>query len=412
MRLEDKLMEKVKAGKEIDIERALLIFSGLNTEKEIAEYKLKLGEIDAGFQIFLEVNDINQNKPVEVAKALHKYLWKGKKERYNGNYFLTEVIEAQRSIKDQPVGSCVGLTALYTVLGLRHGLDLSVIVDPRHVLSRLKPKGLFSRKKNIENNSRRGFDGKIEKNFKEYHHLPSLAIATLINRADSLHKSKNFFGALENLITALDFNIEHSDLYSRMGSLKGAWGYHEDAIKDQEKSIELDPKNPYPYHYLVHTKLVLGDLEGAKEAYQKALKVKARDEDEFHNFGRVNVAMEDYQKAVKSFNKARKIEPFFVEAIYECGLAKAELDDLEGALDEFKAALELQPTHRDIFDKLTFTRLRLKDYQGALEDYDEFLALYPEDEDLIHNREWIRRTKEHEDANKPYQKPKLMGVRY
>ena len=49
--LEDRLMEDIKEGKEVDAERAILIFSGVHDEEKIAEYKGKLEQIAKEWKI-------------------------------------------------------------------------------------------------------------------------------------------------------------------------------------------------------------------------------------------------------------------------------------------------------------------------------------------------------------------------
>jgi hypothetical protein len=124
-----------------DLETKLLAIT-LETDEEVATYTSKLDELQNGFHTFVRerrgkfVSGLRRlfgvkNNPAFVAEALHDYLWYGKSQRYNANIALTEVIDAQQNQDPNiRVGNCVGLTALYTVLALREGLDIRLMYQP------------------------------------------------------------------------------------------------------------------------------------------------------------------------------------------------------------------------------------------------------------------------------------------
>ena len=51
--LEDRLIEDLEKGEEVELERALLIISGFETEEQIKGYKQKLDWLQEGFQRYL-----------------------------------------------------------------------------------------------------------------------------------------------------------------------------------------------------------------------------------------------------------------------------------------------------------------------------------------------------------------------
>jgi hypothetical protein len=85
-----------------------------------------------------------------------------KKKRYNANVALSEVIDAQQDPdSNREVGNCVGLTALYSVLALRGGLEVTLMYrvaqkgQSGHVLSRVRA---AERYWDVENTSATGFN--------------------------------------------------------------------------------------------------------------------------------------------------------------------------------------------------------------------------------------------------------------
>jgi tetratricopeptide (TPR) repeat protein len=97
-----------------NLEKESLLASGLKDNDRLVEYRGKIDQLTKQF--------IGQIKPsretVEKARALFNWLWERKPGRYKpqGHFRLNDVIDAELSKKDQPVGNCLGLTLLYQCL--------------------------------------------------------------------------------------------------------------------------------------------------------------------------------------------------------------------------------------------------------------------------------------------------------
>ncbi len=180
MDFEEKLIQDIKAGNNVSLERGLLIISGLKTEEEISTYTQKLDQIYNGFiekltsKSPVSLSTLREYMAASLAKSLFEYLWNTKPKRCDGNFLLTDVIEAQLDPDvNQKVGSCVGLTTLFTVLGLREGLNLTILVSDSHILNRLRVDDTIY---NIDNTDPLDFDCSLdEKDFLEYPSIMLLA---------------------------------------------------------------------------------------------------------------------------------------------------------------------------------------------------------------------------------------------
>src|SRR3989338_4562492 len=137
--LEEKLFQDFRSGVEVCLEDALLIASGVDSEEKLVEYKKKLGFIEADFV----KKKGKRDDAFLLARDLFNYFLETKPERYNGNFLLTDVIDAQLNPDAKGVGNCVGLTSLYSVVGSRLGLELKVsFIEPNcaeagHAFSRM-----------------------------------------------------------------------------------------------------------------------------------------------------------------------------------------------------------------------------------------------------------------------------------
>ena len=146
--LEDIMMQELKTG-DCSIERALLVASGLETEAQIEHYVRKLDGLQEDFNKWRDTDSNSQPKKTSeeaTADSLLDYIWKSrpqiKRAEDGADFLLTDVIDNHLAgDKTQIVENCLGLTSLYTVLGLRERLDLSVLLGEDHILNILNNNG-------------------------------------------------------------------------------------------------------------------------------------------------------------------------------------------------------------------------------------------------------------------------------
>jgi len=318
--LEEQLIQDIKAGNTVSLERGLLIISGLNTEGEIETYAQKLDQIYNGF-----VERLTSKSPLSpestrkymtrsMAKWLFEYLWNTKPKRCNSNFLLTDVIDAQLNPNiHQKVGSCVGLTSLYTVLGLREGLDLTILVSDSHIVSRLRiDSANFC---NIDNTDPLGFDCHIkEEEFLEY--PPVKLVANVLN--------------------------------------------------SRGMTVEITE-----------------NLAEAKEDYEKAIEVNPDYANAYNNRGNIKLKQGDYAGAIEDYNRAIGLNALFVEAHCNRGIARENLGDLTGAIQDFNKAIDLDSEYGDAYFHRGSAKQSLGDYTAALSDFDKVLEIDPESADKV-----------------------------
>jgi len=97
-----------------NLEEESLLASGLKDSRPLVEYRGKLDRLTKQF-----IGEAKpHHDPVEKARALFDWLWRRKPGRYKpqGDFRLSDVIDAELSEDNRTVGNCLGLTLLYQCL--------------------------------------------------------------------------------------------------------------------------------------------------------------------------------------------------------------------------------------------------------------------------------------------------------
>ena len=310
---EEKLIQDIRAGKSVSLERGLLIISGLKTEGEIETYTQKLDQIYNGFiekltsKNPLSLSTLRDYMAASLAKSLFEYLWNTKPKRCNGNFLLTDVIDAQLNPDiNQKVGSCVGLTSLYTVLGLRESLELTILVSDSHILNRLRVDDTLY---NIDNTDPLDFDCNLdEKDFLEYPSLMLLA-HVLNSRGMAQERLENFEQAKADYNKAIAINPEYANAYNNRGNIKLKQADYNGAIKDYNRAIELNPQFVEAYCNRGIAKENLGDHSEAMENFDRAIEINSEYIDGYLRRGILKQDSGDYAGAIRDFDRVIEIEP-------------------------------------------------------------------------------------------------------
>ena len=211
---------------------------------------------------------------------------------------------------NKKVGSCVGLTALFTVLGLREGLNLTILVSDSHIVNRLRVDDTLY---NVDNTDPLGFDYDLdEKDFLEYPSIMLLA-NVLNSRGLAQETVKNFAQAKADYNKAIEINPEYANAYNNRGNIKAEQADYKGAIQDYSRAIELN--------------------EQFVEAYC--------------NRGIARENLGNHSEAVEDFDRAIALNSDYIDGYLRRGILKQDLGDYAGAIKDFDRVIEIEPESKD-----------------------------------------------------------------
>ncbi len=280
---EEEIVRSIKDGAPVSLEKALLVVSGLKTDKEIRSCQTK---IDLIYGRFLgkcgDMSLSGRSTPPaylhpSIAKALFEYLWTSKPKRFGESFLLTDVVDAQLDPDvHRPVGTCVGLTSLYSVLALRAGLDLFVLSGLDHLRTGLR---VGRRTIDIDHTDPQGFDCPKLEEFREF---PMLTLTANV---------LNSRGLRSELI-----------------------GDHAAAGADYRKAVLINPQYASAFNNRANMKFRGGDVEGAIGDYTEAIRLAPGFCEAYCNRAMAGQRLGRYDDARRDYNTAIALEPEYKDA--------------------------------------------------------------------------------------------------
>jgi tetratricopeptide (TPR) repeat protein len=120
-------------------------------------------------------------------------------------------------------------------------------------------------------------------------------------------------------------------------------GRIEDAIREHEKALELDPD-----FLLAHANLIIlygrtNQPQKAEEHFRAAVRINPNHADSYYNCGVLLLREHKFVEAEEMFRKAVEINPFHSQAFHNLGFMREQRGQLEEALQFYLKAVERQP---------------------------------------------------------------------
>lgn len=182
---------------------------------------------------------------------------------------------------------------------------------------------------------------------------------------------------------------------------------YDDAIKEYEKAVKIDPKNAKAHLLIGLTYANKGNLDKALKFTQYALMLE-KSYPAFSNLGLIYANKGEYQNAIDAYQSAVELNPKSANAWYQLGRLHAGISNFKESITAYKKALELNPQLDNAYLGLGSAYYWSGDKASALEQVKQLRALKIKDkadqlETWIKNKE--EKKKEVSAAIKPSPSP-------
>ena len=150
----------------------------------------------------------------------------------------------------------------------------------------------------------------------------------------NLSDSESFKGeeeAIRDYNKAIELDPNNVDAYGNRGDAYVKLGKYEEAIRDYNKAIELDPKSKWAYHRLGWTYMEMELLDKSITAYKKSIELDMSFSASYGNLGWVYYLKGDYQKCIEYSEEAVSLDSTALYAKYNIALSYLCLGQIEKA---------------------------------------------------------------------------------
>jgi tetratricopeptide (TPR) repeat protein len=156
-------------------------------------------------------------------------------------------------------------------------------------------------------------------------------------------------------------------------------GQLEEAAREHEEALAVDPKLVQAHVNLIRIYGQLGHPEKAEAHYRSALAIDPNLAETHYNYGVLLAGAGKSSEAAAAFRRAIELKPAYAEAQNNLAYLLMTSGDLEGAARHYQAAIELKPDYRAAH----FNLARILGSQGKYEEAIAHLrrTLAPDDEE-------------------------------
>ena len=168
-----------------------------------------------------------------------------------------------------------------------------------------------------------------------------------------------------------------SVLFNILGAVLAEQNKPQEALKNYNKSIKINPNYAQAYNNLGVCLHRLGKIDEAIQGYRKAIEIQPKHADAYNNLGAVFKERGEREKSITFFQKAIEIQPKHADAYNNLGAVFKERGEREKSITFFQKAIEIQPKHADAYNNLGAVFKQLKEYKKSIYYYNEAIQIKP-----------------------------------
>lgn len=154
---------------------------------------------------------------------------------------------------------------------------------------------------------------------------------------------------------------------------------YQEAIKNLNRAIEIDPRFDDAYNNLGIIYSDLGNYQEAIKNYDKAANLYPLHRDVYLNRCGAYIRIGNYRQAIMDCTEAIKINPLDEAAYYNRGLAHYNLGIYQQALNDLTSAIKINPDDALAHRTISMVYLKLGNYQEAIKAIEQSILIDPTD---------------------------------
>ncbi|KAF1936866.1 mitochondrial precursor protein [Clathrospora elynae] len=176
---------------------------------------------------------------------------------------------------------------------------------------------------------------------------------------------------------AFDRAVELGDLgeheafaYNMRGTFSYLKGDNEDALKDMDKSIELQPTLTQSFIKRASMHLELANPEAAEADFDAALEQNHDDPDIYYHRAQLHFIKSEFGEAAKDYQKSIDIDKDFIFSHIQLGVTQYKMGSIASSMATFRRCMKNFSQVPDVYNYYGELLLDQQKYQEAIEKFD------------------------------------------
>ncbi|CAO2650003.1 Nn.00g012950.m01.CDS01 [Neocucurbitaria sp. VM-36] len=177
--------------------------------------------------------------------------------------------------------------------------------------------------------------------------------------------------------SAFDRALELGDLgdheafaYNMRGTFSYLKGDNEDALKDMDKSIELQPTLTQSFIKRASMHLELANPEAAEADFAAALEQNSSDPDIYYHRAQLHFIKSEFGEAAKDYQKSIDLDKDFIFSHIQLGVTQYKMGSIASSMATFRRCMKNFSQVPDVYNYYGELLLDQQKYQEAIEKFD------------------------------------------
>jgi Tfp pilus assembly protein PilF len=166
--------------------------------------------------------------------------------------------------------------------------------------------------------------------------------------------------------------------YNNLGVSLADQGYHDQAIKNYQKALQIDPLYQEPVANIGISLAQQGKMEESITQFLKALEINPKDYKTLNNLGASLIVVGRHKEAIQNLSQALTLNPYYAQAHTNLGAALQHQGRIEEAINHFSTAVLLDPDYTRAYNNLGIILANQGRYEEAIKQFSAALKINPE----------------------------------
>ncbi len=165
--------------------------------------------------------------------------------------------------------------------------------------------------------------------------------------------------------------------FNNLGVALADQGDHDEAIKQYQKALQIDPLYQDPVANIGLSLAQKGKMEESITQFLKALVINPKDYKTLNNLGASLIVVGRVTEAIQRLSEALTLDPYYAQAHNNLGVALQRQGRVGEAIDHFSTAVQLDPDYSRAYNNLGIILANQGRYEEAIEQFSAALKINP-----------------------------------